>query len=322
MGLASLKEELVVQWTGLLWRGGLVVLLLATLAANGGAFLMAWRLTHFQPVMGGGPLDTLALARPENRLTPRAIGLEYQIHRIELANGDTLEGWYVSHPRPRGLVAMFHGHAGAKDNLLTQAQRLHELGLDLFMVDFRGSGGSSGTDTTIGLRESDDVLATVAYLKSRWAERPVILYGISMGSAAILRAMAQVDLQPAGLVLESTFDRLRTTVAHRVERMAFPAWPATEAVLWWGGIQHGVDTFSHNPAEYAATVSAPTLLLQGGRDPWIRPDESRTILDRLRGPKDLVIFPSAGHTGLLPNDPQRWHTAVATFLDQAIGSHR
>ena len=42
------------------------------------------------------------------------------------------------------------------------ADRLHDLGYACFLVDFRGSGGSSGDATTIGYREADDVVRSVA----------------------------------------------------------------------------------------------------------------------------------------------------------------
>ena len=45
----------------------------------------------------------------------------------------------------------------AKSSLLDSAKVFNLLGYRSVLVDFRGSGGSTGSSTTIGVRESQDV---------------------------------------------------------------------------------------------------------------------------------------------------------------------
>ena len=113
-------------------------------------------------------------------------------------------------------MCLFHGYAACKAYLLKEAQALHRMGYAVLLVDFRGSGGSSGNVTTIGVDEADDVSRVWEYARLSWKDQPVIFYGQSMGSAAILRALAlHEDIRPAALVLECPFDKLRSTVANR-----------------------------------------------------------------------------------------------------------
>ena len=80
------------------------------------------------------------------------------------------------------------------------------------MVDFYGSGDSSGESTSFGYYEADDV---VAVLEQAPDDRRIILYGISMGGAALMRACAELDAKPDAIIVESVFPNFRETVAAR-----------------------------------------------------------------------------------------------------------
>ena len=291
----------------LLW-----LILLAFLLVNASAWVQARAMTHFVP--SGQPLNQFAAApltdkmwalitgvklpRPENHHTPADHYLPFEIHHIPLSKNEQLEGWFVPHPQPHGIVLMFPGYAGVKEALLTPAAQLYQFGYSSLLVDFRGSGGSSGNDMTLGLREADDVAATVAYAQQRWSGLPIILYGISMGGAAILRAVAMDGVHPAAIMVEGVFDRLLTTVQHRFDAVYLPSWPAAQLLVFWGSVQMGYNGFAHNPADYA---SGETQVLVAGID----------------GAKQLVEFPGVGHDmPYVYPAPDVWIATVKQFLGQ------
>jgi alpha-beta hydrolase superfamily lysophospholipase len=192
----------------------------------------------------------------------------------------------------------------------------HDLGYSAFLVDFRGSGGSSGHETSIGFHEADDVRAALDYASTLPGRVPVVLYGNSMGAAAVLKAMSDAPLRPAALVLECPFDRLASTVRHRFDSYRVPSFPAANLLLFWGGVQQGFNPWRFNPAEYARSVSVPTLLMNGDRDPWVTVAEARSIFDGLRGPKELKLFPGLGHQSFLRARRAEWTATVAGFARQ------
>jgi uncharacterized protein len=305
--------------------------LVGFIVLNGLAWVQARAATHFVP--DGQPLDTLLtlplparlwtlmagvkIPRPQNRQTPRDHHLPYETRRITLPDSETLEGWFVAHPQSHGVIVMFGGYAGVKDGLLTPAATVYQLGWSSFLVDFRGSGGSSGNDTTLGMREAEDVAAAFAYATESWPDQPIVLYGVSMGSAAILRAVALAGVHPAGLILEGAFDRLLTTVRHRFHAVGAPASPAAELLVFWGSVQLGYNGFAHNPADYAAAVECPVLLMHGERDAWVTPAETHAILEQLRGPKQAVEIPGVGHEmPFVWHAPELWRRSVAQLLAQ------
>lgn len=291
--------------------------------------IQARAMTHFQPINGAAPrteelsvamaAQTLAtgipIPRPSIGHSPAEHNLPFETRRIELHANEYLEAWYVPQPQPRGIVLLFAGYIEDKDPLLTPAAHFYQLGYSSLMVDFRGSGGSSGNDTTLGLREADDVAAAVAYAQAQWPEQPIVLYGISMGGAAILRAVAINEIRPAAIIIEGVFDSLLATARHRFDAVGLPGSPMSELLIFWGSVQIGYNGFAHNPIDYARAVTAPTLVLTGGKDRWVRPEESQALFEQLQGPKQLVFFPEAGHQmPFVYHDERRWVDAVQTFL--------
>jgi alpha-beta hydrolase superfamily lysophospholipase len=80
-------------------------------------------------------------------------------------------------------VILFHGHAASKDSELREANVFRRMGFNAFLVDFYGSGGSGGNETSIGFYESVDVARSFDYAVKLPGAGPVVLYGASMGAA-------------------------------------------------------------------------------------------------------------------------------------------
>jgi uncharacterized protein len=270
-----------------------------------------------QELSFGGRLSVLAFGarrpRPRNGRTPAR---PFETHLLRARDGVQLEAWRLPHPAPRAVVVCGHGYGGAKAALLGVADDLHALGLDVVLLDFRGSGGSAGDHTTIGVEEAMDVAAAAALARALVPGRPLLLHGVSMGAVAALRAVAVEGVVADGLILEAPFDRLLTTVEHRFEAMRVPPWPFARLLLFWGGVQRGFDPFAHDAVEYARAVRCPALVLGGGDDPWVRPDELRAVADALGA--EASIFEGVRHEPLRERRPEAWRAQVSAFVNATL----
>ena len=282
------------------------------------AFLFAYSLTHFTPPGTFG----IGLPRPVNSRLPRDFGLEYTTDRIPVGDREWLESWFVPAPNPsasKGTILLFPGQGGSKGKqLLAPAQVLHRLGYDALLVDFRGVGGSSGRTSTIGVREAKDVALAVTYARQLQQQfqrqSPIILYGVSMGTAAILQAVSRENVTPDAIVLELPFSRLLDAVRVRLTARGMPTFPMAELVVFWGGIQHGFNGFAHNPIDDARQVSCPTLVLHGEGDRWMSLAQIDEFMAAFPAQKQLTIFPDAGHQLLVTVDRDLWSQSIDRFL--------
>ncbi|MBE9179425.1 alpha/beta fold hydrolase [Oculatella sp. LEGE 06141] len=312
-------------------RLGVVVglgLLLAVGAVNAVAFMQARAMTRFvaegqrtaKPEQLsfvnklGVMLTGVTVPRPEQGRSPHDVGMAYETHRIPVTEQEWIEAWWIPAPDSQGMVLLFPSYASSKDTLLEASGILHGLGYDTLLVDFRGVGGSSGSGTTLGIREGQDVAIAITYAQQQWSAHPIILYGISMGAVAVMRAIAHEQAVPDAIILESPFDRLLNTVRHRFESMGLPSFPGAELVTFWGGMQQQINGFAHNPLEYASAVHCPTLLMAGELDQRVLLSESETIVAAIAGEKQFVPFAAAGHSALVTSDAVQWKQSVQQFL--------
>lgn len=256
------------------------------------------------------------IPRPQSSSLPSDLGANVKVLKLDCTNGITLGAWYCAAPTVDWLVILFHGYAGEKTGTLPQAKAFLELGMSVLLVDFRGSGDSSESYTTVGYAEAEDVAAALRYARMHLPHRQIALYGQSMGAAAVLGAVHGWGAQPDAIIVESVFDRLLNTVRHRFEIMGLPSFPGAQLLLFWGGRQAGFDAFRHNPVDYATAVRCPILFLHGTADPRARIAEARRVFDAVPAPKRFQEFPRLGHETLLIGSPDLWKQTVGEFLKQ------
>ncbi|MBL7977108.1 MAG: alpha/beta hydrolase [Bacteroidetes Order II. Incertae sedis bacterium] len=252
--------------------------------------------------------------RPQNDQFP-----ERPYKTIEIPGEEhTLEAWLLPAEQALGTVALFHGYTSKKSDLLDKALFFHDAGYEVILVDFSGSGGSGGSQTSIGYYEAHEVAAVCRYLEET-SKSPIILFGTSMGAVAILKALATEELsslknQPRALILECPFGSMYRAVANRFENIGIPTFPVAALMVFWGGVQNGFWAFRHRPTDYAKRVSVPTLLIWGEKDPHVRREEVEAVYKNLAGPKQLCCLPHAAHSDFMLADGERWRQVVHDFM--------
>ncbi|MBF9237840.1 alpha/beta hydrolase [Hymenobacter sp. BT683] len=323
----------------------LLVLLLGFAAINAVAFFHAWRFTHFSNEPGLhspnpeqlGPGQKLWLLltgirnpKPQNGAKP-----SFPVETVTIASPNgALEAWYA---RPdsgqvRGTVALFHGYTSSKSHLTHEAGYFRHLGYNVLLVDQAGNGNSAGFQTTVGYREADDVAAVFHWIKDlpMASDSPlpgsgaggvvsmpeVILYGVSMGAVAILRAEAELGIRPTANILECPYGNMRQTAYNRFESMHVPGFPMTDLLVFWGGVQNGFWAFGLNAEHYASQIRTPTLLLWGTADPRVTRAETDAIFAHLAGPKARHDFPGVGHEPYWKRYSADWQQQTRAFLSR------
>lgn len=280
------------------------------LALNGIGYIGAYITTHYKEPNN----FELGIPRPQNGASPADYNLQYTTHKIPINDNEWLDSWLIKSSAAKGVVILFHGKDSSKSSLLDAAKILNSLNYDVLLVDFRGVGKSSGNQTTIGVAEAEDVVAAVNYTK-QLNSQSIILYGISMGSAAILRAIAKDNIRPDAIILELPFSSLLDAIKIRIENANLPPSPLAQLVVFWIGVQHGFNGFSHSSLEYAKAVNCPTSILVGGSDRNMEISEIEKLYQNLDVTKNMVIFPKAGHEVLARYDSELWSKTVRDFLE-------
>lgn len=89
------------------------------------------------------------------------------------------------------FIVYFHSHGSCRQEgrfLLSSASSRDS---NLCLVDMRGSGESNGKFTTLGVKESTDILFLLRQLQTKFRCQSVLLYGRSMGAASLMKFVVE-----------------------------------------------------------------------------------------------------------------------------------
>jgi len=107
----------------------------------------------------------------------------------------------------KGIILYFHGNKGSLERWGNIASTFTDYGYDVFVLDYRGYGKSTGKRNEKKLY--DDALLCYNYIKKSYSENNIILYGRSLGGTFATYIAAKH--KPKKLILEAPFYNLANT---------------------------------------------------------------------------------------------------------------
>ena len=217
---------------------------------------------------------------------PHDWGMSYIDLAIHTEDGLELDGWYVPFANSKQVVLFFHGNAGNMSHRRASLQILHDLGVNVLMVDYRGYGKSEGSPSESGLYL--DAMAAWRYLidEKDFAANDVVIFGRSLGGAVAANLASKVESR--GLILESTFSSARD-FAHAVMPVI------SRMVLMRFGL---------NTAEAVQQVHSPVLVLHSPDDDLIPFELGERVFELANEPKHFVKLRGDHNNGFYLSQPQ------------------
>jgi alpha-beta hydrolase superfamily lysophospholipase len=253
---------------------------------------------------------------------PAISGLKFEDIAFHSSDGTKLSGWFIpAAVKPKGVVVLCHGVDGNRMGTFEPAMMLHKHGYATFIFDFRARGNSEGGHSTLGWKETDDLLAAVQVVKNRADMRgvPVGVMGHSMGGAVALMAAAQSsDIR--AVIAESAFAQLDHAV-HNHFRSIF-GWPAPlfeYPSRWLGEQLIGRSSTDIAPVKVISTIAPRAVfLIQDADDTLCPPSESKDLFEACGKPKLLWTVPHAGHIQAIELQPEEYERRIVGFFDSNL----
>ncbi len=224
-----------------------------------------------------------------------------------------LEAWYIPADNAKGTVCMFHGHGSTKSAIFDESVSFRKAGYNTLLVDFRAHGNSDGNTCTIGYDESEDVKLAYDLIKNK-GEKNIVLWGISMGAAAVSKSISDYDLKPTKVILEMPFGSILKAAEGRIKMMKLPGEPLAALVTFWGGAEHGFWAFNMKPTEFVKKIQCPVLLQWGKNDPRVTEQETNDVYNNISSTKKLVVYENSGHESLCDKEHEKWENEITAFL--------
>lgn len=272
---------------------------IVTLAAIGGAayvlfaalvYVMQERML-FLPGVPGRAIEA----------TPVELGLDYDDVYFQTSDDVSLHGWYVSAPASRGTVLFFHGNAGNVSHRLDSIAIFHALGLDVFIIDYRGYGQSEGRASEDGTYRDAEAAWRYLIHERHIDPRRVVVFGRSLGGAVAARLAG--DAEPGAVIIESSF-----TSAADVASRLYPFLPVRLLLR-----------LEFPVADDLERSSSPVLVVHSRGDEIIPFGMGRALYEVAPQPKAFLELDGDHNTAFLI-DRDRYLEGLREFLDAHLGT--
>ncbi|MDA1045146.1 MAG: alpha/beta hydrolase [Verrucomicrobia bacterium] len=231
-------------------------------------------------------------------MTPGLLQIPFEDVRIETADGEFITGWYTpgKNADPDTATVLFcHGNAGNIGDRAITVQTLHDIGLNVFMFDYRGYGQSTGTPSEEGTYRDAEAAWQYVVTQKKTAPENIILVGRSLGGA--VASWLAIQHPPRLLVLESCF----TSIVDMGKRR-FPFLPVT----WL--VRYSYDTLARMPY-----LECPLFVAHSPDDQLIPYALGKEIFDAAQTPKCFYDL-TGGHNAGGMNVDAGYRKAVLDFL--------
>jgi pimeloyl-ACP methyl ester carboxylesterase len=196
-------------------------------------------------------------------------------------DGARLSALHLKLPHPKGVVFFLHGNAGNLADWFVDTPFYRNADFDLFMIDYRGYGRSTGRISSEAQLHAD-VAAAWDLIAPRYRGLRKVVYGRSLGTALAARLAARI--QPDLVILVSPYWSLA-----ELSRLHYPLLPTFL-------LRYPLMTYRD-----IARIEGPVLLIHGDRDPLI-PFEQGVRLQAVARNARLVRIPGGSHNDLQESD--------------------
>ena len=134
---------------------------------------------------------------------PEAINLSFEDVYLKTRDDKKINGWFIPYEKAKYTLLFLHGNAGNIGDRLDKINMLRELGLDIFIIDYRGFGRSQGRPSERGMIL--DAETAYDYLSNRRKISPekIILYGESLGTVAAVNIASRFPVK--AVIIEGGF---------------------------------------------------------------------------------------------------------------------
>ena len=200
------------------------------------------------------------------------------------------------------------------------AEPYERAGYNVLVVDSRCHGKSDGKYSTVGIKESGDVLAWARFAHDVLGNRGICFHGICIGTSAGLIALTRDDCPDyvRTLVTEGCYVSLRETFKRHMIAEKRPLYPVLDLVMLLLNRTTGIHIYRDTPLRAMKRLPKDTrvLFLYGKKDIFSIPEKSKLLFDAcVAEDKKLVWFSEGGHSHLRINNTKAYDDAIVEFLN-------
>jgi len=238
--------------------------------------------------------------------SPEQLGLNAERVNITTKDGEILANWFVkSSIESKGVILFLHGNGENISTHINSVAWLPQHGYDVFLLDYRGYGQSTGGSTLpSALSDVEDVHR---WLSTRQDKRPLFVFGQSLGGGLAVTYTANYnhELEKIEALITESAPASWPQIAREAMSKSWITWLLQIPVLLMPG--------QYDAEDHIVEISSvPILLMHSKQDPVVGYHHGQQLFEKTQGHAQWLETQGGHIAGL--NDPAI-QTAFLKFLE-------
>lgn len=179
---------------------------------------------------------------------------------------------------PKSSILFFHGSAGNISTYTPIVKPLVDAGYQVFMIDFRGYGKSTGIPTHINIAQDAQIVFNKIIKRDDFKNLPIIIYGASMGTQIATKMAKDNQDNIAALILDGTISSFTD--------MALLSAPEEQKQV----ITQYVTSPYSAKEDIKEIKNMPKLFIHSHGDKTVPFSQGQTVFDNAAQPKELWVY--------------------------------
>ncbi|MEN8929210.1 MAG: alpha/beta fold hydrolase [Flavobacteriales bacterium] len=249
---------------------------------------------------------------------------DFKYEKVNLAVQDSIVlDSYVITPKTdsmKGIIIMVHGIGSCKEPFVNLAENLASKNIGTFLFDLRAHGKSGGKYCTYGYYEKNDIQEIVDYLKFKFPNKKIGIWGASLGGAIAIQSL-ELDARIEFGLIECTFTELDRIVYDYQKRICYGVGFKfiTDASLAKAGEIAEFNPEEVKPINSVEHITQPVFLAHGDKDENISFEYGKLLFENLKSEeKTFVPIEGGGHNSLQELGGIEYHNKVMNFIDRQL----
>jgi len=228
--------------------------------------------------------------------------MDYEEYNFNIEN-DTLNAiLFKTETAPKATILFYHGAGGNISTYTFIIEKLVNEGFQVYAVDFRGYGKSTGTPTHVNIASDAQFIFNQMTTNEKIKGTPLIVYGASMGTQIATKITKDNQAKLSGLILDGTISSF-TDIALR-------STPEEQK----GIIKQYVTSPYSAKDDIKEVEKLPKLFIHSQTDESVPFRQGKLVFNNASEPKELWVY-EGNHLDAAVNSKKEYVKKINSLLD-------
>ena len=237
---------------------------------------------------------------------------------IKSSDGLLLKGYLINNKKNNNWVIVAHGFTSDHIYMVNRAQKFNELNYNILLLDMRGHGKSEGKYITMGIKDSDDIKLWSEYLVKEKKANKIVLFGISMGAAAVMMSLDNgLPKEVKSAIEDCGYTGVYEEYKYQLKNLFhLPAFPFLDICNLYARVLAKYDFKKDTSIGSLANSDIPLLLIHGTKDTFVPYYMLEELVKNCKSKKEVFVVEGANHTEAQYLDYENYWKTVENFINK------